>query len=101
VCGGEKPMRPDVLNKAWRELLTSLELPPMRFHDLRHSYASALIESGIDMKTLSELLGHQQMSTTANIYAHVSERMRERSLAALNQAVAEAVSEAPGAEASG
>lgn len=72
----------------------------MRFHDLRHSYASALLEAGIDMKSLSEMLGHAQMSTTANIYAHVSERMRERSLAALNQAVAETASAAPSTDAS-
>jgi len=88
VCGGEEPMKPEVLNGAWRELLASLELPPMRFHDLRHSYASAMLEAGVDMKTLSEMLGHAQMSTTSEIYAHVSERMRERSVAALNQAVA-------------
>ena len=90
VCGGEEPMKPEVLNKAWRELLASLELPPMRFHDLRHSYASAMLEAGVDMKTLSEMLGHAQMSTTSEIYAHVSERMRERSVDQLNRAVVEA-----------
>ena len=53
-----------------------------------------MLEAGVDMKTLSEMLGHRQMSTTSEIYAHVSERMRERSVAALNQAVVEAGSQA-------
>jgi len=93
VCGGEQPMSPERVSKGWKALLVELELPPMRFHDLRHSYASALLEAGIDMKQLSEMLGHQQMSTTSEIYAHVSERMRERTLSAFNQAVVEAAAQ--------
>jgi len=93
VCGGEKPMTPERVSKGWRELLVTLELPPMRFHDLRHSYSVAMLEAGVDMKTLSEMLGHRQMATTSEIYAHVSERMRERSVAALNQAVADAAAQ--------
>jgi len=96
VCGSEKPMPPEHVSKGWRALLAELELPPMRFHDIRHSYASALLEAGVDMKTLSEMLGHRQMSTTSEIYAHVSERMRERSVAALNAAVVEAGKQAEG-----
>jgi len=96
VCGGEKPMTPERVSKGWRELLVTLELPPMRFHDLRHSYSVAMLEAGVDMKTLSEMLGHRQMATTSEIYAHVSERMRERSVAALNAAVVEAGKRAEG-----
>jgi len=96
VCGGEKPMTPERVSRGWRELLVTLELPPMRFHDLRHSYSVAMLEAGVDMKTLSEMLGHRQMATTSEIYAHVSERMRERSVAALNAAVVEAGKQAEG-----
>jgi site-specific recombinase XerD len=45
----------------------------MRLHDLRHSFASLFIESGGDLRTLQELLGHTRYQTT-EIYAHVSDR---------------------------
>lgn len=91
VCGdGPEPMPPERVSKGWRALLDTLDLPPLRFHDLRHSYATALLEAGADMKTVQELLGHTQMSTTADIYSHVTERMRERSIAALNEAASQA-----------
>jgi|GEM_PF-3317338 len=91
VCGGEKPMTPERVSKGWQALLVSLELPPMRFHDLRHSFATAAFEAGVDIKTIQEWLGHTQLATTAQIYTHVTERMRERSVAALNSAVVQAV----------
>ncbi len=45
-------------------------LPRIRFHDLRHGAATYLLGAGVGMKEVSDLLGHQQMSTTADIYAH-------------------------------
>jgi site-specific recombinase XerD len=62
----------------------------LRFHDLRHSYATAMIEAGADIKSVQDAMGHAQMSTTFDIYGHVTERMRARSLSALNQAALEA-----------
>lgn len=96
VCGGEKPMTPEKVSKGWQALLVELELPPMRFHDLRHSFATAAFEAGVDIKTIQEWLGHTQLATTAQIYTHVTERMRERSVAALNAAVVEAGKQAEG-----
>ncbi len=46
-------------------------LPRIRFHDLRHGAATYLLGAGVGMKEVSDLLGHQQMSTTADIYAHM------------------------------
>lgn len=46
-------------------------LKPVHLHSLRHTNASILIASGVDLKTVSSRLGHSNLSTTGNIYAHV------------------------------
>ena len=50
-----------------------------RFHDLRHTYATACIKSGVDIKTLQDNLGHSDVQTTLNIYSHVFDSMKEAS----------------------
>jgi site-specific recombinase XerD len=45
-------------------------VPPIRFHDLRHSTATLLLHAGVDLKTVSAVLGHSQLSVTADYYAH-------------------------------
>ena len=60
---------------AWyRKWVKHNDLPYIRFHDLRHTHASLLLYKGIDIKTISERLGHSNISTTMNVYTHV---MRE------------------------
>ncbi len=51
---------------------TPSKLPKVRLHDLRHSYASLLLQSGADLKVVSTALGHSSVAITADIYAHVS-----------------------------
>lgn len=50
-----------------------------RLHDLRHTYATLALQNGDDIKTVSEALGHTNIATTANIYAHVTDKMRQES----------------------
>ena len=50
-----------------------------RFHDLRHAYATLMIEDGEDLAVVSKSLGHANLSTTADIYAHLTPAMQERS----------------------
>ena len=51
-------------------LLKKLNIPPKGFHSIRHTYATRAIECGMDVKTLSEILGHKNPTVTLNRYAH-------------------------------
>ena len=57
-------------------LLTRAELPPMRFHDLRHSCASLLHAQGADLQLISEVLGHSTISTTSDVYVHLFDKAK-------------------------
>jgi len=61
----------------FKKLLSELELPSIRFHDLRHSYATAMIENNVPLKTVSHMLGHADISITANIYCDVINSHKE------------------------
>ncbi len=50
----------------------------IRFHDLRHSNATLLLSKGVDFKTIQTRLGHADISTTLNIYSHVSHEMQKK-----------------------
>jgi integrase len=63
----------------YKKIVKSLNLPNARFHDLRHSYAVAALQSGDDIKTVQENLGHHTAAFTMDVYGHVSERMKQES----------------------
>lgn len=60
----------------YKKIVKSIGLPDARFHDLRHSYAVAALQSGDDIKTVQENLGHHTASFTLDVYGHVSDRMK-------------------------
>jgi integrase len=68
--------RPDSLTVRFKRALARHGLPQMRYHDLRHSTASILVDKGWDINSIKEWLGHADISTTANIYAHISHRKK-------------------------
>lgn len=61
---------PDNLSHYFGEVLTALQLPHARFHDLRHTFATRAIEHGMDILTLSGMLGHADVGTTQTFYLH-------------------------------
>lgn len=65
--------------KSLKKVFAGIGLPESRFHDLRHSYAVALLEADVDVKTLQNNLGHSNISTTLDIYAHVTQRLQKDS----------------------
>lgn len=74
------PIDPRVLRRYFKHLLIKHHLKPIRFHDLRHSFANLCVKKGIDYKSISELLGHANISTTLNIYVHSNISLKHRAI---------------------
>lgn len=72
------PLPPSKAYRKMKELLTKANLPNIRFHDLRHTFATHAITNGVDAKTLSGILGHTKASFTLDTYTHVTIDMQKR-----------------------
>lgn len=64
-------------------------VPQIRFHDLRHSFATLSLEQGMDIKTISHMLGHTDAGFTMNTYMHVTDTMQQTVANAMGNLVAE------------
>lgn len=73
-----KPVAPSGAYHRHKQILQDLELPSIRFHDLRHTFATHALKSGVDAKTLSGILGHTNASFTLDTYTHVTNEMQFR-----------------------
>lgn len=71
------PLDPASVRKRLTTILERAGCKHIRFHDLRHLFATMSLEHGMDIKTLSTVIGHVSSSTTLNIYAHVTDEMRQ------------------------
>ena len=69
----------------FKKILKANKIKKYKFHILRHTFASNCVEIGMDAKTLSEILGHSDVSTTLNIYVHSSDEIKEKYLKKLNK----------------
>jgi len=65
------PLDPDVVSQAFEKHIRGANLPRIRLHDLRHSYATAALKASVPSKVVSERLGHASVGTTLDIYSHV------------------------------
>ena len=70
LCGGKKPIPGTTADVLKEEAEKRAGLPHIRVHDLRHSYASMLINKGIDIQVISRLMGHGSTDITYKIYSH-------------------------------
>ena len=64
------PTEPRTYRNYYKRLMRRLGIPPLKFHGLRHSFATRCIESNCDYKTVSVILGHSSINTTLNLYVH-------------------------------
>ena len=64
-------------------------VPQIRFHDLRHSFATLSLEQGMDIKTVSHMLGHTDAGFTMNTYMHVTDSMQQTVANAMGNLITE------------
>ena len=63
---------PDSVVNLHKKILKDAGLPHIRFHDLRHTFATLALQNGVDVKTVSSMLGHYSAGFTLDTYAHVT-----------------------------
>ena len=66
------PISPDSVNNMLKRVLERAGIPKVRFHDLRHTFATIALQNGVDIKTVSGMLGHFSAGFTLDTYAHVT-----------------------------
>tara|TARA_B100000749_G_C17998238_1_gene290211 strand:+ start:162 stop:440 length:279 start_codon:yes stop_codon:yes gene_type:complete len=64
------------VSRGFKNLISDLQLPTVRFHDLRHTHASLMLAAGEHLKVVQERLGHSTISITGDIYSHVAPGMQ-------------------------
>ena len=75
-----KPIEPRTYRNYYKALMQELGIPRIKFHGLRHSFATRCIESNCDYKTVSVLLGHSNIGTTLNLYVHPNLEQKKKCL---------------------
>jgi len=78
LTNNERPAEPRTYRNYYNRLMARLNIPKLKYHGLRHSFATRCIEAGCDYKTVSVLLGHSNISTTLNLYVHPNMEQKKR-----------------------
>ena len=86
----EQPIDPGYVRKRLQVILERADCKRVRFHDLRHTFATMSLENGMDVKTLSTIIGHVSSATTLNTYTHVTDEMRQKAAANIDRGIAKA-----------
>ncbi len=78
------PLHPELAYNKLKTILKKAELPLIRFHDLRHTFATHATQGGVDAKTLAGILGHTDASFTLDTYTHVTSDMQRNASSVVN-----------------
>ena len=91
----DMPMTPGAVRRRLQIILERAGCKRIRFHDLRHTFATLSLENGMDVKTLSAMLGHVSAATTLDIYTHVTGDMQTEAAAKIDRGLGNEVLESP------
>lgn len=83
VFGGKKPLDPRTMQYRFKKILIAAEIDDRNFHLLRHTFATNCVENYMDVKTLSEILGHSDVKITMNRYVHPTMESKRKQLGML------------------
>lgn len=79
------PLNPRSLLRSFKRITRNAGLPEIRFHDLRHTHATALLSAGINPKIVSERLGHSSVEITLDVYSHLLPNMQSEAAEAIER----------------
>ena len=79
------PISPDSVNNMLKRVLARAGIPKVRFHDLRHTFATIALQNGVDIKTVSGMLGHFSAGFTLDTYAHVTTSAQKEAAETMGQ----------------
>ena len=85
------PISPDGVLRKLHGVLKRAGLPQVRFHDLRHTFATLALQNGVDIKTASGMLGHYSAGFTLDTYAHVTTQAQRQAADTMGQVLAGAI----------
>lgn len=90
----DAPLAPAAASHRLAKILRHAGCKKVRFHDLRHTFATNALEHGMDVKTLSTIIGHVSSATTLNVYAHVTDDMQKQAVEKIDRGIGKAVTPA-------
>jgi integrase len=79
----EKPTEPRTYREYYKNLMKHIGIPPVKFHGMRHSFATSMIAAKVDVKTVSVLMGHSNVGITYNLYVHPSGEQKKSAIGQL------------------
>lgn len=89
------PRDPSAVYRRFQLILERANCKKVRFHDLRHTFATMAIENGMDVKTLSAMIGHVSAETTLDIYSHITDTMQQQAAAKIDREIGGTDAEMP------
>ena len=90
-----EPRNPSAVYHRFKIILERAGCKNIRFHDLRHTFATMALENGMDIKTLSAMIGHISSETTLNIYSHITDTMQQQAAVRIDREIGGTNAEMP------